>query len=135
MTPLMKQTKEEALILTGEEMKIAGEDEVLAAEEGALTTVKERGGDARDITSEMMALLSMEVAEGQEELEAAVVTRCRPQAKRLWPPVLQRPGRVTGRVLTPAVAITTSPGGPSVRGVALPSQGRTTPTQLPTCLR
>ena len=130
MTPLMRQTKEEDLILAGEEMKITGEDKVLAEEEGALTTVKELGGDAK-------SLHTMEVAEvqRQEGLEAAVVTRCRPQAKRLWLPVTQRPGRVTGRVLTQAVAITTSPGGPSVRGVALPSQGRTTPTPLPTYLR
>ena len=78
MTPLMRQTKEEDLILAGEEMKITGEDKVLAEEEGALTTVKELGGVGK-------SLHTLEVAEvqRQEGLEAAVVTRCRPQAKRL----------------------------------------------------
>ena len=133
MTTSMRQTKEEDLILTGEDLIITGEDVVLA-EEGALTIAKELDGDIRAITTEMIALQWMEVAvvQGEELLEAvAVIT----EVKRLRPPVTWRQGRETGRVPILAVAITTSPGGLSVRNVALLSQGRTIPTQLLTCLR
>ena len=123
MTTSMRQTKEEDLILTGEDLIITGEDVVLAED-----------GDIRAITAEMIALQWMVVAvvKGEELLEAvAVIT----EVKRLRPPVTWRQGRETGRVPILAVAITTSPGGLSVRGAALLSQGRTIPTQLLTCLR
>ena len=135
MTTSMRQTKEEDLILTGEDLIITGEDVVLA-EEGALTIAKELDGDIRAITTEMIALqwqwMVVAVVKGEELLEAvAVIT----EVKRLRPPVTWRQGRETGRVPILAVAITTSPGGLSVRGAALLSQGRTIPTQLLTCLR
>ena len=77
-------------------------------------------------------MMVVAVVQGEELLEAvAVIT----EVKRLRPPVTWRQGRETGRVPILAVAITTSPGGLSVRDVALLSQGRTIPTQLLTCLR
>ena len=122
-TASMRQTIEEASMPTGVEMKTTSEVVAL------ISAMSVDGEEARATTVWRVRLHLMAVGEAEE------VTTCQPRITRLWPRVTRRPGRETGRVQTPGVGITTSPGGQSARSVAHPSRGRTTPTLHPTCQR
>ena len=127
-TTSMRQTtgrKEEASMLTGADMKTTSEEAAL------ITAMAVDGEEARATTAWRVRPHLVGEAEAEE------VTTCRPQPRirRLGPRVSRRPGRATGRVLTPGVGITTSPGGQSARSAAHPSRGRTTPTQPQTYQR